>query len=360
MSDTDLGDHAPARSHALSDYYPLSLLPKEAEQQLSSLAEQEEYSAGNTVLKPQTISESTWHYLVSGKIEHRVSFNDRRVYDCSDESTRNPLEELLEEGGSIRAIEDVTLLSIPKDSYDELMANSQDCEFEVISMEDYQVLDDAIIDDSYEEDWSHNFLSSPLACQLDASTLQTLFAKLEPVEFDEDEEIIRCHSPGDYFYILQSGEAEILTEADGPFGGATIELLPGQYFGDEALVSDTKRNACVHMKQSGVVGRLSAEDFEELIKRQLVQTTASTDGQELDVRLALEYRHDGHPGSQNIPITQVRNKLATFDAQQTYLINSNGGRRADLAVYLMKQAGLSVYLTPDTQAEPQDAGSRPH
>ncbi len=41
---------------------------------------------------------------------------------------------------------------------------------------------------------------------------------------------------GDYFYIVKSGLAMVKTDPRGPYRGKEFGLMPGSYFGEEALV----------------------------------------------------------------------------------------------------------------------------
>ena len=44
------------------------------------------------------------------------------------------------------------------------------------------------------------------------------------------------------------------------------ELGGGESFGEEALISDAKRNATITMGRDGALGRLGKDDFEELLR----------------------------------------------------------------------------------------------
>lgn len=330
----------------LERFYPLNMLPAEDLQKLIKDSELNNANAGSVLLKQQDITDQFFHYLVTGELEVRVTFNDRRKYCDSDSDINYPLEELLKDGGLVRCLTDCRYLKVSRDLYDLLIANRQSSEIVVVHMEDdAPALEDVLIDDSFEEDWTHNFLSSALASKLDAATMHQLYVRLEDIEVAEGSEVVRKDSDGDYFYILKSGNAEVITDLDGPFKGEHIELQPGSYFGDEALISDTKRNATVMMTSDGVLGRLDKEAFDQLIRQSLIQSGSETDNSQLlDVRLLPEFRHDGPENALNIPVCQLRVKMRELDHSKSYLVTAHGGRRSELAVYLMRQAGFDAYL----------------
>ena len=64
----------------------------------------------------------------------------------------------------------------------------------------------------------------------------------------------------------------------------------------------------------------------------------------LDVRFPPEFRHGHIDGASNVPVVVLRKRLRELDRDKTYLVTPEGGRRSELAVYLLRQAGLNVYL----------------
>ena len=49
-------------------------------------------------------------------------------------------------------------------------------------------------------------------------------------------------------------------------------------------------------------------------------------------------------GSVNTPVVSLRKHLRELDRNKSYLVTPEGGRRSELAVYLLRQAGLNAYL----------------
>jgi rhodanese-related sulfurtransferase len=64
----------------------------------------------------------------------------------------------------------------------------------------------------------------------------------------------------------------------------------------------------------------------------------------LDVRLPLERRFSSVPGSRNVPLNQLRASLKEFDESFVYVIADDSGRRCDVAVQLLTQAGFDTYI----------------
>ncbi|MBP6482909.1 MAG: rhodanese-like domain-containing protein, partial [Pseudomonadales bacterium] len=118
---------------------------------------------------------------------------------------------------------------------------------------------------------------------------------------------------------------------------------------------DTIRNATVRMSSDGVVGRLDRAQFDAIFKSSLVQTIDLAKAQRflagagigfeiIDVRFPPEYKHGHIEGASNVPVVVLRKRLRELDRNRTWLVTPEGGRRSELAVYLLRQAGLNAYL----------------
>ena len=87
-------------------------------------------------------------------------------------------------------------------------------------------------------------------------TLESLARALIPVRVEAGREVVRQGEPGDRFYIVASGELEILV--DGRFARVTG---PGSYFGEIALLRDVMRTATVRAKTDVELQALERDDF---------------------------------------------------------------------------------------------------
>ena len=104
------------------------------------------------------------------------------------------------------------------------------------------------------------------------------------------------------------------------------------------------------MASDGILGRLDFEDFKELITGSLLLPATlkmleeqSNNLRYLDVRLPLECSHAPRKGCINMPVSLLRKNLHNFVANKVYIVTPEGGRRSDLATYLLRQAGLEAY-----------------
>jgi rhodanese-related sulfurtransferase len=189
------------------------------------------------------------------------------------------------------------------------------------------------------------------------------FSQLPPAHIDEllrrfgrvgaktGEVIIHEGAEGDYYYLVESGRCQV----ERVIGGVSVmlaELRSGDPFGEEALVSDAKRNATVTMKTDGSLLRLSKQDFNALLREPLLHginmeqaKQKVLDGaQWLDVRYPSEYQYDRLPGARNIPLSEIRNAFGALDMDEEYIVYCQSGRRSSAAAFLLAQHGYHVFL----------------
>ena len=297
------------------------------------------------------------YFLLSGELEVRESFENRNAVEASGSQARFAIEELARNGATVRSLTDSIVLILLRDSIDRVMASAaeQGIDAGMRVSEGDERLEEARFDDEYSEDWMARLLESPLMVHVSPTNIQRCFIELERVPVSNGEVLVEAGSRGDYFYIVLNGEARVYTEESGPYQGQTFDLLPGDYFGEEALVADTIRNATVKMVGDGEVGRLDKAQFDAIFKSSLVQhidlekalkflASAGIQYEMFDVRFPMEYKLGHREGSINVPVVSLRKRLRELERTKTYLVTPEGGRRSELAVYLLRQAGLTAYL----------------
>ena len=155
----------------------------------------------------------------------------------------------------------------------------------------------------------------------------------------------------DRIYVIESGRFQV----ERLVGGAKVvlaELKSGDAFGEEALVSEAKRNASVISLGEGELLRLGKQDFNALLREPLLRRIAFDEAAEkvrrgalwLDVRYPSEYQYDKLPGAINVPLAEVRNMFAVLDRSKEYVAYCQSGRRSAAAAFLFAQRGFRVWL----------------
>ena len=330
------------------NFYPLNEIDPRYHQQLSEKCRLVTIEPNELIIRKNRNPNSS-HFLVNGSIEIRESFEQRIQCNSEDRRCHKALENQLAERSTIKAINECVVIITDNKLIEQLLSLNNNYTIHDLNDGELPLPDTAIIDDTFQEDWDNVFIQSPLAANLSHTAIHQLFSSFEEINVSEGETIVKKNSPGDYFYIIKQGHAEVTTDPYGPYKGEKFILTAGNYFGDEALVAQTIRNSSVTMKSAGILGRLSHQTFNELIREHLV---TPSNGQAfisdemtrvIDVRFPLEYRQDHAAGSQNIPISNLRKQLNELQSSCRYLVTPVNDCRSELATYLMRQAGLEAY-----------------
>jgi rhodanese-related sulfurtransferase len=199
--------------------------------------------------------------------------------------------------------------------------------------------------------FSADNLQSGVFSRIPPSNIDEMFSRMVSVPVQKDQVVIMQGAEGDYYYLIESGTASVTRIAQpGEQPMLLAELKAGDAFGEEALVSDNKRNATVTMESDGVLMRLNKQDFIELLKAPLLNNIPMADAEAkvaagavwLDVRFPSEYKFDHLPGAINAPLHEIRNVLGTMDKQKQYIAYCQTGRRSSAAAFIMAQHGFSV------------------
>jgi rhodanese-related sulfurtransferase len=235
-----------------------------------------------------------------------------------------------------KAITDVDLLALD----DELL--------EVLATWDHAVKHDArFVNGAFAlKNLKHGALA-----ELPAAHVEELLKRFERVQVPRGEVVIREGDEGDYYYLVAGGRFQV----ERVVGGAKVvlaELKSGDAFGEEALVSEAKRNASVLALTDGELLRVRRHDFNELLREPLLRRLTFHEAVQrvgsgalwLDVRYPSEYQHDKLPGAINVPLAEVRNMFAVLDRSREYVAYCQSGRRSAAAAFLFAQRGFRVWL----------------
>jgi CRP-like cAMP-binding protein len=208
-------------------------------------------------------------------------------------------------------------------------------------------------------------LQSELFSRLPTANIQQLFVLLEPVSYNKGDTVITQGDIGDNYYIIQEGRCEV---ARAPSPGSKpiklAELRAGDSFGEEALLTDAKRNASITMVTDGVLMQLSKDNFINLIKKPTLEEVTFEEGNKiveqggcwLDVRFPNEYQESQVEGSINIPLNILRMQTEKLQQDRKYIIYCDTGGRSSAATFLLTDRGFNVcFLRNGLSSVPHDS-----
>ena len=206
--------------------------------------------------------------------------------------------------------------------------------------------------------WLKKMAKSPTFKHLPPANIEQLLDKLEPVKVQAGEVIIRQGDVGDFFYMIDKGDA-LVHRVAGDEEEESIELAElteGNSFGEAALISDKPRNATISMMSDGILLRLSKDDFLTLLNEPNIQWLTFDQGVDeviakkavwIDIRLPSEHAEGHIPLSENIPIQQLHRRARGLNKDTHYICYCDTGRRSSAASFILKQYGLQAYVLKD-------------
>jgi rhodanese-related sulfurtransferase len=339
-----------ATPEQLSTLTPLAGMSKERLAELAEVAVVERAARGSDPLKGR-LEAAQSIFLLSGELLLAFDGGGTQVVVGGSEDTFHALNRQKAKLSRTKAITDVDLLAIDDEvldilaTWDQVAASGSGDGGSTMAR---AVRSDArLITGAF----SLANLRTGAFAQLPVAHIDELLKRFERVKTARGDVVIKEGDEGDFYYVIETGRFQV----ERLVGGAKVvlaELKSGDSFGEEALVSEAKRNASVISLGEGELLRLGRQDFNDLLREPLLKRTNFEDAAErvrkgalwLDVRYPSEYQYDKLPGAINVPLAEVRNMFAVLDRSKEYVAYCQSGRRSAAAAFLFAQRGFKVWL----------------
>ena len=345
-------------SDLLRTFEPLSSLSDARLQEFADLCYLESVSAGLDPFRMRSAADQM-SYLVSGQLQLHFAGGGSEVVAGGTETARVALLRA-EPITHAKALTGVEMIRIDRDLLDIMMTWDQLAAFDATHTGRFKTLgSQSPAADPLPANWNvmsgvfsvQNLRTGGAFAHLPPAHIGELLNRFSRVEVKAAQVMIREGEEGDYYYVIEAGRAQVTRLV----GGVTVtlaDLKSGDAFGEEALVSEAKRNATVTMKLDGVLLRLAKQDFIALLKEPLLSKVALAEAQRmlakgaqwLDVRYPSEYQYDRYPGAINVPLAEIRNAFNLLDKSCQYVVYCQSGRRSAAAAFLLAHRGFKVVL----------------
>lgn len=284
-------------------------------------------------------------YVVTGTLDLVNSDKTVGTIEGGSPLARNPIAPALPRRVTAKARDRVQFVSIDSDLLDVMLIWDQTGTYEVHEFEGAQ--------QESNDDWMTMLLQAKAFHKIPPANIQAIFMRMQPVNHKSGDVVLKQGTEGDYFYVLTRGKALVTRETPLSKDGIKLaELAVGDTFGEEALISDAKRNATVTMQTDGSVMRLGKDDFNKLLNepmlnwvdREQAEQIIMDGGQWLDVRLPSEFENQHMDGAVNIPLYFIRLKISTLDSEKPYIVCCDTGRRSSAGAYILSERGFNAYV----------------
>jgi CRP-like cAMP-binding protein len=303
-----------------------------------------ELSPGQVLFKEGDTEKRTF-YIVSGILELLDQGKVVSTIEGGTDAARNPVAPIFPRRVSARARDRVQFISIDSDLLDVMLTWDQTGSYEVSELQGKS--------DGSSEDWMTMLLQTKAFHKIPPANIQAIFMRMQQINYTSGDVILKQGAEGDYFYVLTRGQAVVTRETPLSKEGIKLaELQVGDTFGEEALISDAKRNATVTMASDGAVMRLGKDDFKKLLNEPMLDWLSQEEaekivaegGKWLDVRLPSEYDNQHMDGAVNIPLYFIRLKINTLDHDTKYVVCCDTGRRSSAGAYILNERGYQAYV----------------
>jgi CRP-like cAMP-binding protein len=329
----------------LKRFSPLDGLKRDNLAALARKVQVRELSPGQVLFKEGDTEKRTI-YIVSGILELQDQGKVVGTVDGGSDFARNPVAPVFPRRVSAKARDRVQFISIDSDLLDVMLTWDQTGTYEVSELHGQN-------DSGGAEDWMTMLLQTKAFHKIPPANIQAIFMRMQQINYKSGDVILKQGSEGDYFYVLTRGSALVTRETPLSKDGIKLaELAVGDTFGEEALISDAKRNATVTMVADGSVMRLGKEDFKKLLNEPMLDWVDAAEAQKivqegglwLDVRLPSEFDNQHLDNAINIPLYFMRLKINTLDQERKYVVCCDTGRRSSAGAYILSERGFQAFV----------------
>jgi len=287
-------------------------------------------------------SEKYIDYLISGDIELRHEHNRQQLNVQHHKSTQS-LANSLANYSSIIAHTNSVILRIEKQLLESTLHLHQD---KVLECEELHV----------EKDMHSmsQLLQNRCLLALPPENIETVMALMETIEFSAGDYVINQGEQDDSYYTILNGRCCVIRRPHQLAKEIRLaELSAGASFGEEALISDTVRNASIQMMTDGTLMRLEKKYFIRYVVNPLIHYVnyrlmiekLRRGAKLIDVRGVDEFKRDGH--GLHIPLPMLRLRLEKLSKGREYIFCCNDGKLSSTAAFLSLQHGFSASVLKD-------------
>jgi CRP-like cAMP-binding protein len=329
----------PLSAKELEKLFPLESLRVETREQLGLETSVNEYARGDVVFKAGDIDEDTI-YVLDGEL--RLEYPDGRtaVHAAGTTHGRYSLNEAMPRRFTAKVVSSrAKIVRIGRRFLEKIITWDQ-----VSRDASYRFNDGP-------NAWVFRLLRSHAFIRLPTGNLERMFQQFEEMPVKPGEIVMREGDAPDNFYVIREGTASVSKLLDGT-QQVVAYLREGDTFGEDALLSNSPRNATVRMMQGGRLMKLSKASFEAVLKPPMVSWVLPAEAARLvqdgamllDVRMPEEFAQRAIAGATNVPLYRLREDMpAKLPSGEPVVVYCNTGERSAAAAFVLNAQGYTVH-----------------
>jgi CRP-like cAMP-binding protein len=290
-------------------------------------------------------------YLIDGTVELLWNGTSVKRLPADSKAARRALDKPGRKRHTVRAVSNCTVVRFPRTESDRqldegnLRTGPRQVEVSEIAAEK-------------SSNWMTKMLQSELFERLPATNIQKVFGRMERNAIVADGAIVRQGEPGDYYSVIDRSYCEVSRTIPGGREIHLADLGAGDAFGEAAIIADDARTASVSMLSDGTLIRLSAADFNELIREPLlhgVDAQAALDAvangtQWVDLSYPEDYARHVLKGSRNVPFNVLRLQAVKLERSGNYIVCGNNPKESAVGAFLLIERGFHADYLDGTVA----------
>ncbi len=351
----------------IKELIPINELPQNLQARLLQKSKILEVKKSRFLFK-QGDKDDYSYYLLDGEVElHANKQLDSEIASSSDRA-KYALAQLQPRQFSVKAKTAIKVLLIERKNLDQLMLLAQESTLnQTMTSASPEIEVDEVDGVDDDTDWMTMMLQSELFSRIPTANIHQLFALLEPIDFSTGDVVIKQGDAGEHYYIISEGRCAVSRKPSPQSKDVKLaELKVGDSFGEEALISESTRNATVTMVTNGVLMQLAKSTFVDLVKNPTLQSLKFDEAealvnegsaQWLDVRFPNEHKESSIKGSINFPLNSLRLQTDKLDSSTIYILYCDTGGRSSTGTFLLAERGFDVtYLDGGLVNNPEAVG----
>jgi CRP-like cAMP-binding protein len=332
----------PVEASQLKHLYPLDSMRPEHLEELSKEGDLVELHAGSQLFAANDTDEQTY-YLLKGEVKGEYPDGRIKSTTAGGDSLqgRYPIGDLQPRRFTASVVSPVaTLVKFDRRFLEKVIAWDQVVRGS--NLKHFESSQDG-------NRWVFRLLQSRALRKLPIGNIERLFVQFEEIQAKNAQVIINEGDDGDFFYVIKDGAAAVSQMIEGS-PSIIAYLVRGDSFGEDALLSNNKRNATVTMMKDGKLMRLGKSQFTELLKQPVVEWL--TPGKAsiwvrqgagvLDVRTPEEFEDRAIKGALSMPLVKLREVVTQLSKDQKYVVYCNTGERSAAAVFILQKMGFEA------------------